>query len=50
MEADHECRRCDDFSPMERELVAQARLITAAKYEMREQDLIEAMRQELKRA
>jgi hypothetical protein len=33
----------DDFTPMEQELVAQARLITNAKYEMREQDFCQQL-------
>jgi hypothetical protein len=34
----------DDFTLIEQELVAQARLITDAKYEMREQDFYESIR------
>ncbi len=33
----HECETCADLSPIETELVAQARLITNAKYEAKEQ-------------
>lgn len=37
----------DDFTPMEREMVAQARLITDAKYSHAEMEFIDALKDEV---
>lgn len=38
------CASCDDFNPMQREMVAQARLIVNAIYESRDQTFAESCR------